>query len=211
MCKRYLMIVFIAVGFLLHFSAHAKDWSFDVYLDKSKMGQHTFTLNNQQLTSKANFNVKVLFINAYRYEHQAVEEWSENCLTKITAHTVENKIITDVKGEKQEDNFAVSDGKTSQTLPACSMTFAYWNPNILTQKQLLNPQNAEWLDVKVVKLADEILQVKGQKTNTQHYNLKASLAGKNKLNIDLWYDEQKNWVALKSITPEGYVVSYTLK
>lgn len=199
------------VNFLIPQIAQAKEWAFDVYLDKSKIGQHTFVINNQQLTSKANFNVKVLFINAYRYEHQAVEEWSDDCLTKITAHTVENKGTTNVKGEKQATNFVVDDGKTTQSLPACSMTFAYWNSKILTQKQLLNPQNAEWLDVKITQLADETIQVKGQKTNTQHFNLKGSLAGKNKLNIDLWYDEQKNWVALKSITPEGYVVSYTLK
>lgn len=206
-----LLLLLAFVNLALPQLAQAKEWAFDVYLDKSKIGQHTFVLNNQQLTSKANFNVKVLFINAYRYEHQALEEWSEDCLTKITAHTVENKITTDVKGEKQAANFVVDDGKSTQSLPACSMTFAYWNPKILTQKQLLNPQNAEWLDVKITQLPDEALQVKGQNTNTQHYNLKGSLAGKNKLNIDLWYDEQKNWVALKSITPEGYVISYTLK
>ncbi len=208
--KKFLSVTLFA-GLINPLLLHAKEWAFDVYLDKSKIGQHTFVLNNQQLTSKANFNVKVLFINAYRYEHQALETWSDDCLTKITAHTVENKITTDVKGEKQASNFVVDDGKTTQSLPTCSMTFAYWNPKILTQKQLLNPQNAEWLDVKITQLPDEKLAVKGQKTNTQHFNLKGSLAGKNKLNIDLWYDEQKNWVALKSITPEGYVISYTLK
>lgn len=36
--------------------SQAKEWAFDVFLDKSKMGQHTFVLSNNQLTSTAKFN-----------------------------------------------------------------------------------------------------------------------------------------------------------
>jgi hypothetical protein len=44
------------------------------------------------------------------------------------------------------------------------------------------------------------------------YRLNASLNGKPKLNIELWYENTSNdWVALKSITPEGYTINYKLK
>src|SRR4051812_14444675 len=73
--------------------AMAKEWAFDVYLDKSKMGQHIFTLNEaNQLTSAAKFNVKVLFVNAYQYDHKAVEKWQADCLATLSSHTVENKV-----------------------------------------------------------------------------------------------------------------------
>lgn len=53
----------------------AEEWAFDVFLDKSKIGKHTFTLDqNRQLTSRAKFNVKVLFVNAYSYDHTAKEQ-----------------------------------------------------------------------------------------------------------------------------------------
>lgn len=189
----------------------AEEWAFDVFLDKSKIGKHTFSLDqNRQLTSRAKFNVKVLFVNAYSYDHTAKEQWKEDCLASLDANTTENKVVTNVKGAQKEAGFEVSDGKKTQTLSSCAMTFAYWNPKILTQSKLLNPQNAEYLDTQFEKLASETITVKGKPVETTHYKLKGSLNGKNKLDIELWYNAKNEWVALKSITPEGYTINYKL-
>jgi Family of unknown function (DUF6134) len=190
---------------------HAKEWVFDVYLDKNKIGTHTFTLNDNTLVSKAKFNVKVLFIEAYKYDHSAKEQWQGDCLTSLDAHTVENKVITDVKGDSSGGAFQLIPARASQKFPNCMMTFAYWNPKILEQKQLLNPQNAEYLNTTVEKQANETMMVKGKSTETTHYKLKGALEGKNKLNIELWYNQNNDWVALKSVTPEGYNIIYKLK
>lgn len=194
-------------------SVMAREWAFDVYLDKTKIGQHTFKLNNaQELVSQAKFNVKVLFINAYQYQHKAVENWQNNCLKNLEANTVENDVTTKVKGQLSDGNFVVDNGGEKQSLPACPMTFAYWNQKILQQSKLLNPQNAEWLDTKISKVGTEMLDVKGKKVETTRYKLDASLNGKPKLDIELWYENGSNdWVALKSITPEGYTINYKLK
>ena len=189
----------------------AEEWAFDVFLDKNKIGKHIFSLDqNRLLTSRAKFNVKVLFVNAYSYDHIAKEQWNEDCLAKIEANTTENKVVTNIKGAQKEAGFEVSDGKKTQNLGSCAMTFAYWNPKILTQSKLLNPQNAEYLDTQFEKLAIETITVKGKPVETNHYKLKGNLNGKNKLNIELWYNLKNEWVALKSITPEGYVINYKL-
>ncbi|PPD56496.1 MAG: hypothetical protein CTY10_03905 [Methylotenera sp.] len=189
----------------------AEEWAFDVFLDKSKIGKHTFTLDqNRQLTSRATFNVKVLFVNAYSYDHTSKEQWKEDCIASIDANTTENKVVTNIKGAQKEAGFEVSDGKKTQTLSSCAMTFAYWNPKILAQSKLLNPQNAEYLDTQFEKLASETITVKGKPVEATHYKLKGSLNGKNKLNIELWYNAKNEWVALKSITPEGYTINYKL-
>lgn len=199
--------------FLLFFSTAtmAQEWAFDVYLDKSKIGKHTFILDeNNLLTSRAKFNVKVLFIEAYKYDHTAKEQWKDECLVSLEAHTIENKVITDVKGDSAGGGFNLVPTRASIEYPKCVMTFAYWNPKILAQKQLLNPQNAEYLNTTVEKQANETIMVKGKPTETTHYKLKGALEGKNKLNIELWYNLKNEWVALKSITPEGYVINYKL-
>lgn len=207
-----------ALGFIIFNTqvVFAKEWLFDVYLDKSHIGQHRFALTPsengiQTLVSKANFKVKVLFINAYEYEHKATEIWQNNCIVSLTAHTVENSEVTDVKAQIANERLFVENGKETQSLPACVMTFAYWNPTMLNQTHLLNPQNAEYLKTDIRKLEDEDIVVNNTTVNTQHYKLTGSLAGKNKLNIELWYDNNNDWVALKSITPEGYTISYKLK
>jgi len=202
--------LFIAMA-LFSLNASSQDWAFDVYLDKQKIGTHTFSLADNQLTSKANFKVKVLFINAYDYVHTAQETWQNDCLSKLTAHTVENKVVMDVDANKQGDVFEVRYNKTTQKLPECTMTFAYWNPKILTQKKLLNPQNAEYLDTKIQSLGNETIQVRGRPTEANHYKIMGALNGKNKLNIDVWYDQNNDWVALKSTTPEGYEINYKIK
>lgn len=193
----------------------AEEWAFDVYLDKNKIGTHSFKLDEANLlTSKAKFKVKVLFIEAYKYDHTAKEQWKDGCLANLETHTIENKVTTDVKGAMKGSAFEVSDGKTSQNLPACTMTFAYWNPKILTQTKLLNPQNAEYLDAKFENLGTETISVKGVPSEAAHYKLTGVINGKNKLKIELWYVQnqagKQQWVALKSTTPEGYIINYKL-
>lgn len=192
---------------------YAKEWNFDVYLDKTRIGQHTFRLSEaNELVSQAKFNVKILFINAYQYKHDAVEQWKEGCLKRLDSSTLENDVMTKVSGKSGESQFVVDDGKAKQVLPNCPMTFAYWNQNIVKQTKLLNPQNAEWLDTRIVELGRETLDVKGNQVEALRYKLNASLAGKAKLNIDLWYRvDNQEWVALKSITPEGYTINYKLR
>ena len=91
------------------------------------------------------------------------------------------------------------------------MTFAYWNPKIIAQSKLLNPQNGEWLDTKFTHLGSETIDVKNKKIEANHYKLDGSLNGKSKLKIELWYSANNEWLALKSITPEGYTINYKLR
>lgn len=188
----------------------ADEWAFEVSLDQKKIGTHVFRLENGHLSSRADFNVKVLFINAYRYQHQAEEDWQDGCLQQLQAHTVENREVTDVSGQLQGSQFVVMKQEKRQTLPSCVMTFAYWNPAMLKQSQLLNPQNAEFLDITVSDTGSKRIVVRGEALNASEYHLTGRFQGKSKLNITLWYDQNQRWVGLKSITPEGYVVSYKL-
>ncbi len=191
---------------------NAKEWAFDVYLDKSKIGQHIFKLSeSNELTSTAKFNVKVLFVNAYQYDHRAVEQWQGDCLSTLESHTLENKVESNIKAKLSGQEFSVDDGKVKQKLPVCTMTFAYWNPKIIQQAKLLNPQNGEWLDTKLTNLGTETIDVKNKKVEANHYKLDASLNGKSKLKIELWYSANNEWLALKSITPEGYTINYKLR
>ena len=207
----------------MSFSANAKVWDFDVYLDNRKIGSHTFTLSeDNQMLSRAKFKVSVLFINAYSYDHTSKEQWSGDCLSSINADTVEDKTETKVSGSLRDETFNVKNGDQSQTLPSCVMTFAYWNPKTLTQSKLLNPQNAEYLTTNIKEVGNESILVKGNKIEAKRYKLLAiadakprlnnnKKAAKAKLDIDLWYDQNNNWVALQSTTPEGYKVIYKLK
>lgn len=213
-----LKIIQVCLGITLTLfssSTPAKEWPFTVYLDGKEIGQHRFSLNEanglRELTSQAKFNVKFLFINAYQYQHTANERWQGDCLSSLDASTKENREITLVKGRMKERSFLLEAAKKTEILPACVMTFAYWNPKILSQNKLLNPQTGEWLEVKIKALGVEPIEVKGQTVSAERYRIDAS-----KLQIELWYSAdkaitEKKWLALKSTTPEGYEIFYKLR
>ena len=207
---RATLLFLLMLLFALPSQAEEREWAFKVYLDKRPIGEHVFRLDHhgedKTLSSAARFKVKVLFIEAYSYVHDAQEIWHGDCLTSLESRTVENKETSDVKGQLQGDHFKVNGPKGVLSLPECVMTFAYWNPKMLKQRKLLNPQTGEWLDVLIQSLGMEEIEVRGQKTQAEHYRLEAT-----KMKIDLWYGKDQEWLALQSTTPEGYLITYKLK
>jgi len=192
----------------------AQGWNFEAFLDGEKIGTHSFKLDEnagfKKLESKADFKVKFLFITAYSYKHRSDESWHKNCLKEINSSTEEKGDRIFVKGVQSESAFKIETGKEEKILPACIMTFAYWNPEMLNQTKLLNPQTGDWLDVDIASTEKEIINVKGVMVQAQKYKLTAT-----KMQIDLWYEidpntQLKQWLALKSTTPEGYVIEYRL-
>ena len=67
---------------------------FDVYLDGKKIGFHRFEIEDAgegpSVLSEASFDVKFLFVTAFRYRHNTTERWAEGCLDQIEARTDSN-------------------------------------------------------------------------------------------------------------------------
>jgi hypothetical protein len=186
-----------------------REWHFDVSLDGRPIGEHRFTLQDRgdlrELRSEALFSVRWLFINAYRYQHQAREQWQGDCLQSVNARTDANGKPLIVEGERGPGGFRIRTGSADVLPDACVQTFAYWNPSILDARRLLNPQTGEYVDVKVLLMGRELIA--GQQAN--RYRLIGS--GQTPLQIDLWYTPALDWVALESLTPEGRRLQYARK
>jgi len=192
--------------------AHAyppREWRFNVLLDNKPIGQHSFALSldqrQQVLKSEAEFSVRFLGFNAYRYQHLAVERWEGGCLSEIEARTNDNGEALALKGRKGEAGFALNGPAGTQSLPGCVMSFAYWNPAILGQSRLLNAQSGEYLPVEVKELGSESLSLGNARVMANRYRLVAP-----KFSIDLWYGTGNQWLALETRTEEGRLLRYEL-
>ena len=194
--------------------APEREWRFRALLDGKPMGEHRFSLSDlpagRLLKSSADFKVKFLFLTAYSYVHTASERWNGDCLVEFRSETVENSDRTEVSGNLEQGRFVVRSAIGVTPLDHCSMTFAYWNPKILSQTRLLHQQTGEWLSVEVAPIGKETRLIRGKAVETEHYRITAAETA-----IDLWYlpagvDGEMEWVGLKSSTPEGYVVTYDL-
>ena len=176
-------------------NALAEEWNFDAIMKDKVIGKHTFSVNNEKIISKADFHIEFLFMDIY-YQHKSEELWSGNCLNSISSQTNDDGDEFVVNGIRESNNFYVITNNVKAPLPACIMTFAYWNPKILEQDKLMNSQNGEYLDVKTTLLKQEKITIKGKNISANRYEMIASKNGVEKLKIQLWYDQNMQWVAL---------------
>lgn len=194
-------------------AAGTREWNFTVSLDDRPIGEHRFTLRGEgearDLTSEASFRVRLLFIEAYRYEHRAHERWRGNCLESLDARTDANGKPVTIAGQREPTGFLVqsANGRPAAAVltQTCVQTFAYWNPSILDASHLLNPQTGEYQEIKVLLMGNETVGGKP----ASRYRLIGR--GDTPLQIDLWYTPAGDWVALESLTAEGRRLHYARK
>jgi hypothetical protein len=211
-----LLFILLLAGPMLVISAtgaasQSQEWRFRALLDDEPIGYHNFTLrsngNHRILDSRADFEVKLLFIRAYEYDHQATEQWAGDCLRRIRATTNDNGRAYQVDGLLRDGQFTVTTNRGPAQLPDCVMSFAYWNPEMLNQNRLLNAQTGELVDVEVNLMGLETFNVGSQPVNAKRYRLEAE--GRQ---ISLWYSAQdRHWLGLEVITDDGYKLRYELE
>jgi len=187
-----------------------KAWQFRVFVDDKEVGTHVYRLSERegrrQLVTEADFEYKALFLTLYDYEHRNEETWEGDCLAEIRSRTDDNGELYRVEGERRDDFFLVDGAAGEEKLPACVMSFAYWNPTFLQEPRLLNSQNGDYLEVDVSEPTPDTRVVRGEPVPALKYRLKAG-----KLDLALWYaQENREWLALESITESGRVLRYEL-
>lgn len=186
-------------------------WTFDVSLDGKRIGTHDFRLDNrssqQILTSNASFDVKVLFITAFRYRHQTTEIWQDGCLNSIDASTNNNGEELKINGWQNGDSFEVQRTEDSVSLPACIRSFAYWNRELLETPRLLNSQTGSYEEVSLIKAGQEKFAVGDNQVDAVRFLLTAKDG-----DITLWYAEADNtWLGLEAPLARGGTLRYSTR
>ena len=184
------------------------EWRFKVFLDQREIGFHDFRVSilgeQLRMETTAEFDVKILFFNAYRYRHKNVELWNSDCLTALDSSTDANGDDFMISGAVNNGRFIVSDGTDTESLPPCVQSFAYWNPKFLNATNLLNSQTGELESVSINFEDEDVVQVNGTGINAHRYVIKAKAAA-----ITLWYaSADARWLALQSIDDNGRTIRY---
>ena len=185
----------------------AREFEFRVLLDGKKIGSHRYSVRSsgdkRLVDSEARFDVKFLFINAYSYRHSLSARWDGDCLESLEAQTDANGTKLSVSGTLRDAEFVVrSDGET-ESLPICAMNFAYWNPRILKQQKLLNPQTGEYLEIDVERTGEQQLDIDGRRVAADSYRILAK-----NMRIDLWYSQEMEWLVLDTRVRGGRMLRY---
>lgn len=185
-----------------------QQWQFDVLLDGKPIGFQTFDVqqdgSTKILTTEASFDVKFLFVTAFRYRHQNTEVWKDGCLSSIEAATNSNGKKFEVRGATVDDGFSLQSAAGETMLPGCVQSFAYWNPEVLESTQLLNSQTGVYENVSLSLEGPDQITVAGELVDARRYRLSAK-AG----DITLWYAASDNtWLGLEAPAKGGRKILY---
>lgn len=190
--------------------ADINSWQFDVFLDDSKIGYHHFSRETidgaEHISSEAEFNVRFMFFTVYHYRHSNQEQWRNGCLLKLESKTDDNgdQLFVKLNRDRQQTHIETANSKTESN--ECIRSFSYWNLSQLDTSPLLNSQTGELMDVSLRKLGKDTLPGQQAGIETNRYQL----VGKD-IEIDLWYTQDHQWLALQSTTENGSRIRYQLK
>lgn len=218
---RQSIFTLLIAGVVAHGAAHADSlgdapsvareasWTFNVLLDDRPIGYHRFDLRGtgamEQVEIEARFEVEFLFFTAYEYAHDNQETWRGDCLQGIESTTNDNGTQYVVSGNASSDGFdLVRNDEMGAVDTPCLKTFAYWNPEILGAKRLLNAQTGEVKDVSVEAMGPVTIDVGGVSVSAEEYLL-SMRDGR----IRLWYEQgSRQWLGLETRTKGDRILKY---
>jgi hypothetical protein len=192
----------LAVSGSVHAVDAEQEWKFRVLLDDTPIGSQTFKVRRDRertrVSIEASFDIKFLFFTAYSYRHRNEEVWQGNCLRSMRSTTDDNGELFEVSAKDDGAAFVVETKKARTELPACPVSFAYWNFDALRAPRLLNSQTGDYLDVTMRELGTDTICVRGAATSARRVSLEGD-----KLRIQLGYSSDDEWLALESMTAGG--------
>ena len=190
-------------------AASPLDWEFEVRLNDKKIGYHSFRVSEdngrQVLETEAAFDVKLLFVTAFRYRHKNREVWEDGCLERVQAQTQANGKLFEVQGVRRADAMTVTTREERTRLADCVRSFAYWNPDFLSSTRLLNTQTGEYEPVTVIPDGEDSVEVGSRVVAADRYKLRTRNG-----DIRLWYaKDTQTWLKLEAPAKGGRTLRYT--
>ncbi|HUZ90531.1 MAG TPA: DUF6134 family protein [Methylocella sp.] len=164
---------------------------FDIIRGNDKIGTDTVDIEHQNDTTtvkvKTDVSVKVMFIEAYRYQHSCNETWKNGQLIAFKSRTNDNgtKHVIDVTAAPDKLSMD-ADGKHSD-LPKTAAPVSLWTKEVIIHQSVaFDPDTGKRRALKVTDLGEEVVTLHGVPHHTHHYKIADSLTGD--FARDLWYD-----------------------
>jgi len=178
---------------------------FDVERNGSPVGQHvvtfTRTAEGVRADSRADINVELLWVSAYRFRYQSREVYRDGELQFIEASTNRNGDYTRVQAVRDAAGLEVSSPEGNYEAPAVPPT-SYWNAAILNGGPLLNTLNGEVSEVKVDYQGIETVATRSGSLRAYHYLYSGDIDG------EIWFDSDGRWVKLRFPAKDGSTIEY---
>jgi Family of unknown function (DUF6134) len=184
-------------GPLLSVRAHAaapRDLRFRALRRGSPIGEHrvTFRPDGNRLTveTRVDIAVKVLFVTAFRFRHEAEEVWQSDRLVSVKSRTDDNGTVRRVSGNAVEDGFRII-GDDGPFLASGHLltSNAFWDSRIVRENRLIDVQHGGEIGLVTKELGDEQVDTpQGPVRASRHQMITPYYAG------SVFHDGDGRWV-----------------
>lgn len=184
-----------------------QSWNFKVLLDDKPIGYHQVRIdrqaNRKAVHTKAEFDVRFMFIPVYSYIHDTRETWENGCLVNITSTTDDNGDDFFINSKPVNQRLALETQDGISSYDGCVRTFAYWDIEMLQSTHLLNTQTGKYQAVTITDMGTGKVNLENSEVEARRFKLICE-----DMTIDLWYTNDMHWLALESTTASGAVLRY---
>lgn len=152
---------------------------FDITRDGKKIGTDIIDIVKDGKTTTVNFtthiSVVIMFMEAYRLDHTAVETWNDGKFVSYTAQTNDNGKKHTISATLTDKKFDLTvDGK-DQELPQLVLPATLWNTDFISATELFDPDKGTLLSVEVKDLGEQAIRQHGNTIQAEHYRISGDL------------------------------------
>tara|TARA_B100001540_G_C15759176_1_gene620841 strand:+ start:187 stop:864 length:678 start_codon:yes stop_codon:yes gene_type:complete len=184
-----------------------KKVTFDVIRKNKVIGNviSTFEKENDNLmiTTVVDIEVKVLFVQAYKFMQTTKETWKNGQFIKIDGHTdFEDEREYFIKGEDKEGYFIASGMDGELVLDINILPLNYWNKDILNEKEVFDTQKGIVRKITVQRLDNEVIEIDNKEVESEKFILDATTNPKDIgpfPQYTLWYSKNGELLKFKFI------------
>jgi hypothetical protein len=176
------------------YGAGPRDLRFRALRRGSPIGEHrvTFRADGDRLTveTRVEIAVKVLFVTAFRFKHEAEEVWQSDRLVSVTSTTNDNGTLLKVSGTAVADGFRITGGDGPFLASARLLSSnALWNSRIVRESRLIDVQHGGEIGLVTKQLGDEQVDTpQGPVRASRHHLITPFYAG------SVFHDSDGRWV-----------------
>ena len=185
---------------------------FDIVRGGDKIGTDTIDIERQNDTTtvkiKTDLSVKVMFIEAYRYEHSCNETWKNGQLIAFKSRTNDNGTKHSIDVTAAPDKLSMdADGKHSD-LPKTAAPASLWGKDAIHQLDAFDPDTGKPLSIEVTDLGNEAVTIHGVTHEAHHYKIADTRTGD--FAREVWFDGDA-LVRIKVIGSDNSVILSDLR
>ncbi len=160
---------------------------FDIMRQGSKIGTDTFDIARHgdatDVKIVTHVLVKVLFVNAYRYDHTETASWRGNQLVSFSSTTDDNGTTHEISAAQTGAKLTLDVDGVKSEVPKAMVPASLWSAEVSNKSQLFDPGNGKHLSTKPQDLGEETVSVRGAPQQVRHLKLSGPFAR------ELWFDK----------------------